>query len=194
MRGRNGITQCTNRLALAYKGLKEDFPLYVAGAEDVDPSYDPLVFWKEHESTLPTWSQAARQVLLVQPSSAASERVFSLLRNSFGERQHSHDVMFLTPDYTGCTVIKFHAYFTPTGNGLFLITVHVYTLVSPPPSHPDKTVSSTPNLLRILRAFSFWLHLCDQGEIGDNGDAAQLVWGGCMIGQGGQKMERKKRR
>ena len=69
--------------------LKEEFPLYVAAAEDVDPSYDPLVFWKEYESTLPTWSQAARQVLLVQPSSAASERVFSLLRNSFGERQHS---------------------------------------------------------------------------------------------------------
>ena len=75
-------------LSPSIPALKEEFPLYVAAAEDVDPSYDPLVFWKEHESTLPTWSQAARQVLLVQPSSAASERVFSLLRNSFGEGQH----------------------------------------------------------------------------------------------------------
>ena len=32
---------------------------------------------------------AACQAMLVQPSSAAAERVFSLLRNSFGERQQS---------------------------------------------------------------------------------------------------------
>ena len=31
--------------------LKEEFPLYTAAAEDVDPSYDPLLFWKQHEST-----------------------------------------------------------------------------------------------------------------------------------------------
>ena len=48
-----------------------------------------LTFWNGHEDDLPNWSKAARQVLLVQPSSASSERVFSLLRNSFGERQHS---------------------------------------------------------------------------------------------------------
>ena len=57
--------------------------------EDIDPSYDPLLFWKRHESDLPNWSRAARQVLLVQLSSAASERVFSLLKNSFGDRQNS---------------------------------------------------------------------------------------------------------
>ena len=67
----------------------EEFPLFIAAAEDVDSIYDPVLFWKEHENTLPTWSQAARQILLVQPSSAASERVFSLLNNSFGERQYS---------------------------------------------------------------------------------------------------------
>ena len=69
--------------------LKEELPLYIAAVEDIDPSYDPLLFWKRHESHLPNWSKAARIVLLVQPSSAASERIFSLLRNSFGERQHS---------------------------------------------------------------------------------------------------------
>ena len=69
--------------------LKAEFPLYAAAAEDIDPSYDPLLFWKRQISDLPNWSRAARQVLLVQPSSAAFERVFSLLKNSFGDRQNS---------------------------------------------------------------------------------------------------------
>ena len=33
--------------------LKAEFPLYAAAAEDIDPSYDPLLFWKRHESDLP---------------------------------------------------------------------------------------------------------------------------------------------
>ena len=69
--------------------LKEEFPQYVAAAEDISSSCNPLQFWKEHEESLPAWSGAARCVLLIQPSSAASERIFSLLRNSFGERQHA---------------------------------------------------------------------------------------------------------
>ena len=69
--------------------LKEEFPLYVAASEDIDPSYDPSQFWRQHEQSLPAWSQAVRQIILIQPSSAASERVFSLLTNSFGERQNS---------------------------------------------------------------------------------------------------------
>ena len=69
--------------------LKQELPVYQAAAQDVDCSHDPLLFWKNHETQLPTWAKAARQVLLVQPSSAASERVFSLLRNSFGERQNA---------------------------------------------------------------------------------------------------------
>ena len=43
--------------------LKEEFPLYIAAAEDVD--YDPLQFWKQHENDLHAWSQAARQILLL---------------------------------------------------------------------------------------------------------------------------------
>ena len=71
------------------QALKQELPLYQAAAQDVDPSLDPLIFWKHHENDLPTWAKAARHVLLVQPSSAASERVFSLLKNSFTERQNS---------------------------------------------------------------------------------------------------------
>ena len=69
--------------------LKGEFPLYLAAAEDIYSSYDPLLFWKRHENDLPQWSSTARKVLQIQPSSAPFERVFSLLRNCFGERQKS---------------------------------------------------------------------------------------------------------
>ena len=62
--------------------LKGEFPLYLAAAEDIYSSYDPLLFWKRHENDLPQWSSAARKVLQIQPSSTPFERVFSLLRNS----------------------------------------------------------------------------------------------------------------
>ena len=76
-------------LSGAIPDLREEFPQYVAAVEDINSSHDPLFFWKQHEQKLPAWSRSARQVLLIQPSSAASKRVFSLLRNSFGERQNS---------------------------------------------------------------------------------------------------------
>jgi hypothetical protein len=41
------------------------------------------------ETSLPTWSDTAKKILLIQPSSAAAERVFSLLRNTFNEQQNS---------------------------------------------------------------------------------------------------------
>ena len=67
--------------------LKAELPQYVASTEDLAASYDPLRWWKENESVLPTWATCARKVLVVQPSSAAAERVFSLLKSSFSERQ-----------------------------------------------------------------------------------------------------------
>ena len=48
-------------------------------SEDIDPTYDPLRFWKQQEQSLPAWSQAARQVILIQPSAAAPKHVLSLL-------------------------------------------------------------------------------------------------------------------
>ena len=30
---------------------------YVAASEDIDPSYNPLQFWKQHEQSLPANSQ-----------------------------------------------------------------------------------------------------------------------------------------
>ena len=49
---------------------------------------DPAKWWKNHADELPSWSSAAAKVLLVQPSSAAAERVFSLLQQAF---QHQQD-------------------------------------------------------------------------------------------------------
>ena len=47
-------------------------------------STDICEWWKSNETVLPNWGGAAKKALLVQPSSAASERVFSLLNNTFG--------------------------------------------------------------------------------------------------------------
>ena len=53
----------------------------------VDVDFDPLEWWKAHKTDLPHWSAAASDVLLVQPSSAAAERIFSLPKASFGSQQ-----------------------------------------------------------------------------------------------------------
>ena len=55
--------------------LKEEFSAYVAAAEDTDPS-QTREFWVNHKDQLPTWCSSYQKVVLVQPSSAASERVF----------------------------------------------------------------------------------------------------------------------
>lgn len=69
--------------------LKEELPTYIARVADVDKDFDPLEWWKLNAPMLPYWSAAAKKILLVQPSSAAAEQVFSLLKASFGEQQES---------------------------------------------------------------------------------------------------------
>ena len=67
--------------------LKQELPTYLAKAADLNRDTDPLQWWKNHSNDLTCWSAAAEKILLVQPSSAAAERVFSLLKNSFGSFQ-----------------------------------------------------------------------------------------------------------
>ena len=64
-------------------------PTYLAATEDITPDIDIMNWWKRHEKEMPAWSEACKLVVLVQPSSAAAERVFSLLQNSFTKRQQS---------------------------------------------------------------------------------------------------------
>ena len=60
-------------------GLKSELPTYLAVAEDASNQTEPIAWWKSHEADLQNWTKALRLVLLVQPSSAAAERVFSIL-------------------------------------------------------------------------------------------------------------------
>jgi len=75
--------------------LKNELPSYLAKIDTVSndnddsPNIDCLNFWKSSESTLPLWAAAAKKILVVQPSSAAVERVFSMLNNAFKDQQQN---------------------------------------------------------------------------------------------------------
>ena len=73
--------------------LKRELPSYlgkIAAIDNDDSSdVDCLKFWKNSESILPQWAAAAKKILVVQSSSAAVERVFSLLNNAFKDQQHN---------------------------------------------------------------------------------------------------------
>ena len=61
--------------------LKKELPVYLAKCDSVSSTVNMLDWWKQNEDVLPNWSSAARRTMLIQPSSAAAERVFSLLNN-----------------------------------------------------------------------------------------------------------------
>ena len=67
--------------------LKGELATYLVKAEDVTSNVDLLPWWKSTEAELPTWASAMKKLLLVQPSSASAERVFSLLNNCFNYKQ-----------------------------------------------------------------------------------------------------------
>ena len=67
--------------------LKTELPVYLA--MDISPQMDALDWWQHNSRALPHWSAAAKKALLVQPSSAAAERAFSLLANSCNDRQQN---------------------------------------------------------------------------------------------------------
>ena len=66
--------------------LKEELPAYVVAAEDVRTNIITPEWWlnKQH---LPAWKKAAKLILTIQPSSAAAERVFSLLQAATSSQQ-----------------------------------------------------------------------------------------------------------
>ena len=67
--------------------LKLELPLYLSQCFDVPESTDCLEWWKIHATQLPIWSSSVKLTLLVQPSSAAAELVFSYLNSSFKSQQ-----------------------------------------------------------------------------------------------------------
>ena len=64
-------------------GLKSELPAYLARAADTDQQFDILERWKHNASDLPNYWSAAAKILLIQPSSAALERVFFLAEKFF---------------------------------------------------------------------------------------------------------------
>ena len=68
-------------------GLKAELPVYLAAAVNVLSEEQKVELWHRQEERLPLWATAVKQVLLIQPSSAAAERVFSILKASFNEQQ-----------------------------------------------------------------------------------------------------------
>ena len=71
------------------QSLKSELPQYLTKTADVSEQFDPLEWWKLNADELPNWSSAAHKLLVLQPSSSDSERVFSLLKASFSKQQES---------------------------------------------------------------------------------------------------------
>lgn len=63
---------------------KEDFFMF---ATDTDNHYGYLAFWDLYKKKLPVWHALVMDIVLVQPSPAFMERVFSILRACFDKRQ-----------------------------------------------------------------------------------------------------------
>ena len=78
-------------------GLKAELPAYLAATEDVVINTEDrkVEWWHNHKDQLPHWASAVKKVLLVQPSSAAAERVFSILNSSFNDQQEHALVDYL---------------------------------------------------------------------------------------------------
>ena len=70
-------------------GLKAELPMYLAAVEDVSTEIDPVSWWKCHSVELPKWAGAFKYIILVQPSSAAAERVFSILQRFTAQQESS---------------------------------------------------------------------------------------------------------
>ena len=78
-------------------GLKSEIAKYIAMATAA-PSLNKsivheftdgvLLFWRVKGLEIPVWREAARIALAIPPTSAASERVFALLKEMFGADQH----------------------------------------------------------------------------------------------------------
>ena len=62
---------------------------YYLAASVVDTDYDLWSFWRDNKTKLPHWYKVAKDIALIQPSSAFMERVFSILRSCMDQRQES---------------------------------------------------------------------------------------------------------
>lgn len=80
--GTNNIIQALQVELAAYLVKADQIP------HDFDTLSDTWPWWRMVARELPSWSSAVQKLVLVQSSSAAAERVFSLLTTMFGDQQH----------------------------------------------------------------------------------------------------------
>lgn len=70
--------------------LQAEVPAYLAAIDGVDlETDDEKIQWWSRQQRIPEWVAAVRKLMLIQPSSAASERAFSLLAACFTAEQNS---------------------------------------------------------------------------------------------------------
>ena len=74
--------------------LVHELPHYLEVADGTDIAEEEeekkVQWWARHERTLPNWPAVVRKwLLLVQPSSAPAERVFSLMKHFFTHQQEN---------------------------------------------------------------------------------------------------------
>ena len=69
--------------------LAREVPDYLAAADGIVMANEEekLAWWAAHSDTLPHWAGVVKKLLVIQPSSASAERVFSLLKNAFNDQQ-----------------------------------------------------------------------------------------------------------
>lgn len=72
-----------------FNSLVRELPQYMTASQDlvIECEEKKVKWWQLLEEQLPYWSSAVKKVLLLQPSSVAAERVFSILSASFNDRQ-----------------------------------------------------------------------------------------------------------
>ena len=64
-----------------------ELPKYLASARDANDNVDVLDWWSGMETTCPAWLLGLRIIMAIEPSSAETERVFSMMRNTLTDRQ-----------------------------------------------------------------------------------------------------------
>ena len=69
------------------EALVAEMDAYNVAAAETDAGYDLWAFWYDSRLKLPAWYIVAKDVALIQPSSAFMERVLSTLRACLDSRQ-----------------------------------------------------------------------------------------------------------
>lgn len=66
-----------------------ELPLYLTIVQGTASDVDVLSWWSRHATEIPAFAKLAKDLLLIVPSSAESERIFSLMKNYLSKKQLS---------------------------------------------------------------------------------------------------------